>query len=360
MRIHITGFSAKFAGKRGSTKGRVYSLSDTLLQAFDLLGHQVTRGPVNETDIDADIIIYHHEHLGLLGSRYGTLALTHQAQMRRIGVPVLALIEDANLPPYIKQLNSFQKPARIIGRTEFSGFTGPTLAWVRMHAEETAAYITELRQGRWPATVACAFPWHDKAVLHESFGAPINYWLDPSQILEDMTRPEAQVRSREWILAGMKPYDKWLEAVRPTWPVARYGIVKQGNPELLTERALVQRMQQSWGVLSPSEGHTSKGSGWWRARFVFAAQAGCVLTADEGEVAHMGIPYKLSLWGTEELSDDNLRKLAGLQAEWFWRNTWPADKFVAHVDGMLQDIVTGSVTTNLSAITGAATVYTEL
>ena len=111
------------------------------------------------------------------------------------------------------------------------------------------------------------------------------------------------------------------------WAVDLYGS-KAETQKRLTEDQMCSIFQRDWGCLMP--GYEHAGSGWWRARPLQAADAGCVLI---GEPKEMMVYYNdeqlanLTAKDIVNLSDDDLRMIANMQREALYK--WhPLDKEV--------------------------------
>jgi hypothetical protein len=66
------------------------------------------------------------------------------------------------------------------------------------------------------------------------------------------------------------------------WPVYHYGNKRSGAQFPIRKHDLLEIHRGHWGALSPPYKHA--GSGYWRARFVHAADALSVMVADPAEV----------------------------------------------------------------------------
>lgn len=68
------------------------------------------------------------------------------------------------------------------------------------------------------------------------------------------------------------------------------------------------------GILSPPHNHP--GSGWWRVRYLMAADAGCVLSAHPDEAAVLGAGYIIATDPriVEKWTDEQLDRVAAQQA----------------------------------------------
>lgn len=187
------------------------------------------------------------------------------------------------------------------------------------------AALAELAETElWPRRlIAPVFPWGDvfklglAAASYHGFD-PTHYWRGH---YDEAVKPwRTGDRAREWVSASLLSKQDWLDRLKPSWEVFRLGNKKQGQPRL-REDAVVAAYCQRWGVLSAPHSHA--GSGWWRARYVFAADAGAVLYGDPRETRAFGDDYgRLTLAEIEQLKPTQLYSLAQAQAEQLYSCTW--------------------------------------
>jgi hypothetical protein len=87
-----------------------------------------------------------------------------------------------------------------------------------------------------------------------------------------------------------------------TWPVDLYGS-KAETQKRLTEDQMCAVFQRDWGCLMPGYDHA--GSGWWRARPLQAADAGCILIGEPKEMAvYYGKDNPIALLKATDLTYD--------------------------------------------------------
>jgi hypothetical protein len=144
---------------------------------------------------------------------------------------------------------------------------------------------------------------------------------------------EAGLKKKQWILAALHDHQSWLKKQKLQWPVLQFGAKKLGQPRL-KESELFQHYADSWGVLSPK--YYTCGSGWWRARHGFSADALCIVAGAPEELAMLGNEYTLSPQEIESLSDSDLSALAQEQrAKFNYEGT-------AEMVQAIQRVVTGT------------------
>jgi site-specific DNA-cytosine methylase len=120
--------------------------------------------------------------------------------------------------------------------------------------------------------------------------------IDPTAFSHRYPATPVKAKEKAWVQASLlaKGKPKGL-----AWPLRLYGNLDKeggdrGRPgenaqERLLEEDLMKVYCECWGVISPPHKHA--GSGWWRVRYLMAADAGCVLSADPKEAYVMGMPY---------------------------------------------------------------------
>jgi Fe2+ transport system protein FeoA len=138
-------------------------------------------------------------------------------------------------------------------------------------------------------------------------------------------------RKKGWVLASLldRPAPEGVK-----WPVANYG----RKENRVTEPELMKIYSEAWGVLSPPHAHA--GSGWWRVRYLMAADAGCVISADIREAQGLGQPYVEASDPryVERLSLPQLEDLARRQAECLKSIAWSKTK----VKNAIRSLIAGA------------------
>lgn len=115
-----------------------------------------------------------------------------------------------------------------------------------------------------------------------------------------------QRKRRRWVVAGL------TNTRVHTAPVAwdRLTVTRESR---VPEAQLVSELYAgSWGLISPSIVGTR--NGWWRARFLFSALAGCVTVVHPREQVWSPGLYPTALEPVEQASEPELRLLASNQA----------------------------------------------
>jgi hypothetical protein len=188
--------------------------------------------------------------------------------------------------------------------------------WVseaKMYAEVLEMQGERWGEGYWQQGLCCAFRWGDHERILSKTNLDSLFLFDPSQDQPTLAEESHQKR-RVWVLAALTNHQKWVDSLGLKWPVEYYGAV---SGQRIDRDDLLHLYSESWGILSPPYYHA--GSGYWRARIVHSAKAGCVLGCGDKEVPYWA--YGDDLRAYESFDDATLRHVAEKQQEWFWKNT---------------------------------------
>jgi len=210
--------------------------------------------------------------------------------------------------------------------------------------------LLHLRDERWPwTTVVPVFDGGDVSLLGLNRGPTVG--VDPTSYVKRYSPVEVK-RERRWVQASLLLKDP------PTtgWPVeffgnagrARGGLGLSGKREAqrrVVESDLMTEYCQSWGILSPA--HPHGGSGWWRVRYLMAADAGCVLSASADEAAVLGEPYsraagQAGIAAVEKLSDGMLRRWAHDQQACLAEVAWTREQVKASLSDLIESARRGA------------------
>lgn len=240
------------------------------------------------------------------------------------GLPAVGFLDDWQFPYTLRGAQNYVRHperlyVRVGGKRLLFGETDET---TKKYHDQLIAGFAAYMGPRWEAglvPVCPTYSWGDKSIIQRRMPAYVNpiSTLDPSVITKrhlletgDLT---SQPRERAWQMGSLAKHAEWLDRVRgrALWPVSAFGHRGAGGTRLATETDVCRRYAAAWGVLSQPYPHA--GCGWWRSRFIYAAWVGSVLVADKGEAADLGPAYAPSLEEVEELTNDELAKLAGEQ-----------------------------------------------
>lgn len=229
---------------------------------------------------------------------------------------------------------------------------------------ERAFRLPKLRGQEWPEPVKVAlfselnrlveiagsWPWPILAPLFDG-GDPALLRLpgrvvpfDPTPLTPRYPYVEAP-KERKWVLASLLLKDPPETA----WPIERYGSAARGKGGVgrsetnerqprIREPDLARVYCGAWGVLSPAHDHP--GSGWWRVRYLLAADAKSILSAhyDEAKILQSGYYTEASdPLAVEALTDARLADLAKGQADHFYgKATWSKDRLLNTIQELVK------------------------
>lgn len=153
------------------------------------------------------------------------------------------------------------------------------------------------------------------ATRYLRFDPSMHFWRQKLDAGLGTLAEALHVRERRWVSASLLSKQDWLDRTKLAWPLKRLGNIKQ-DQERLPEDDVLRLYGESWGVLSCPHDHA--GSGWWRARYPFAALMGAIVFGSYQETKDLGASYRhFGAREIEELSDDALAELAQRQLEDF-------------------------------------------
>lgn len=187
-------------------------------------------------------------------------------------------------------------------------------AWAVAHNAELIETVRRLQDEPWPMTLVPAFTWGDRSHFDRHLAwAPRRTYLDPSILARAYNVTVPEQRERAWVLGALVEKDRWLDGLRLTWPVHRFGKLPKdkGKGERVPEEELVQAYARARGVVSLPYYHA--GSGWWRNRFVYAERTGAIVLAAPQEVESLGGDFTHAPADIEALPDGELTELAARQ-----------------------------------------------
>lgn len=190
------------------------------------------------------------------------------------------------------------------------------------------------------------FPWANHLKLPIPCLIDKRYYFDPSIVLADnfmagrkmndqFMRPPRpwKNRAKQWVLAALGDHSRWAsELPNLSWDVINLGNEKAGFIRL-PEYEVTNLMGRARGALSFPYPHA--GSGWWRARIVYAACQRSLLAGEEREL----LPMMGDLYRTpselEEYSDQSQQQLAREWSESFFARIWTHDYLDNFLRGLL-------------------------
>jgi len=215
------------------------------------------------------------------------------------------------------------------------------------HQDRLFEFLKDLdanKPWRWPV-IAPLFRGGDSAKL----GLPARVvGIDPTVFARRYPKAVHDAPFRQWVQASL--HEKKLSGF--TWPIYQLGFQdrKKGGSgprgekqqDRVPEADLMEIYSASWGIISPPHPHA--GSGWWRVRFLMAADACRVLTCSPAEAAVLdgGLgPYTLASMprAVEKMEDEELLNLASMQAAQLNRVIETEDEVLTKLANLIKERV---------------------
>lgn len=323
MKILLTGFTQRMVNSlklRYDYLTSVYVFKDALA----LMGHQVEHRRITPGD---DLSDYDRALIGIGPTKSFTARFVPGSAyvFKKMAGRVTLYCDDWSIEKtgydFHNTLSRWEKWLKFF---ETCGpVTGQELEGHDDRKADVYEMLEEITASPHQALLAPMFPWGDhKLLMKDNLPSRLLAW-DPTPLLTPGQGGQAQEKQRRWILATLQ---KKNNLPKGQWPVEQVGNKREGQA-YLPEADILAMYRSSWGVICPP--YQRAGSGWWRARYQHAADAGCVLWADARDKAPMGHPYQHSLPDYEKMSDAELAIIAGAQHKWFYEQTATREQTLA-------------------------------
>jgi len=258
-----------------------------------------------------------------------------------LNLPHIIVADDWQVDQTFGQLN----PKFFWGSTRL---LSASRGWPRRNALEPHRERVDALLDQWgtnpPRLLISTYPWGDHSLL------PMKS-RDLTSVDRTPFAPKYRIspvpKERRWAFASLFPHDEWRRSLKRTWGIvlqckleaSKHG--GQSNWNYVSEEIVVGDIyNRCWGVLSPPYGHA--GSGWFRSRFNFAIDAGCILYADPSEVKALPSYVKYPLSEIEALTDGGLKVLADEQAHDFLSRSETREQVLEKLSAALGRAVSGA------------------
>ena len=160
------------------------------------------------------------------------------------------------------------------------------------------------------------FPFNPSCLFKGHYG-----WVDEHAYVS---------KKQQWVLAALHDHTAWAMKLGVVWPIDSYGCRKLKQPRV-TEKELFEVYKQSAGVLSP-EYKKSCGSGWWRARYGFAADALSIILGNPAELAMVDpTAYGKTAAQIEGMAEADRHNLAVAQREAYYKAAGTYEDMIHHI-----------------------------
>lgn len=332
MRVLLTGSTVRASNTAVRKTRKIWNVPETFKDLWEEMGWEVDwrRVEVGEAVDGYDLVVVVQAPLMSMNSPLVLNALWTQLAARRRGVPLITYHEDWRMGPTFSNAKSI---AYKIGPRQLYKKIGEGRLYtareedVRAHEDDLmlmCKMYCDNEARLWEGMITLV-PKFERWGRLEVMGAkmPVGDSLrsiDPTPLImhwTDHPLPE-EAKARDWVLAALPDHTPWLvkEGLggEGRWPVRRFGCRPLKEPKLETEDDVFLEYAKHWGVLSPPYYHA--GSGWARARTVFAALAGSILWMGEADAAMMGAAYQVKPAEVEAMGEGALAELAAEQRAW--------------------------------------------
>ena len=323
-KVLITGASGQQCGRQTTYRYEIVSdvFARVLRDANVIVEHREYR--LGEDLHEYDLVLLGLVPFYSVAGHYTLPAMRCWDAAEKSGVPIAVFVDDWRFWQFFNNIRSIQKNPLQLIKPFFDG-----RALVNEAREDLDPYIAmveRIANEPWPLTIAPAYAWGDHEKLASMFQlSSRTSFIDITPYLTRYPLPDPlPVKDRVHVLGTASNQLLWLEKQQLTWPVHHFGGRASKAPRQVTEAELAVEYTRHWGVLSPSTGYKTHGTGWWRSRFEFAARAEAILVCDPDEAPRLGQPYQNRVTDVEALSDVDLAELAAAQRtvlrSWLWKS----------------------------------------
>ncbi len=177
------------------------------------------------------------------------------------------------------------------------------------------------------------FPWYDPNKIgfrlkDKDKIVPI----DPSLIVRPPDVPFVGEKKRQWVAGSLFDHSDYINKLGLTWPLLKFGHKK--TQVVLSEPDLCKIYAESYGIISPK--YRTSGDGWWRMRYVHAAEYYNILLMSPEERANMPGIFKLSVQDIENRSNSSLHSLMVQQSKWLVGNFMAISEIISRIKEVLK------------------------
>lgn len=320
MKILVSGFTAL---QCGSTNRAIYKIDvpAAFVEALRKNGHEVEWRKVELTENDFsmyDAAIICVAPITSSNSTYGLGALKALNRVKK----AVVFYDDWKL----KEVHSAWKAALKQGKKQFvkkwgngNNFYHNETKDIEENSEEILVVINDLfTKGREKWKILCPmFEWGNKGLINNSlisFLTKENFnYIDPTPaVIKEDTEEKETHKEKEWCIASIADHTNWIKKQHLKWKVNYYGCRKLKCERLKTEEDVLQIYKKHWGILSPE--YPQSGSGWFRARFIYASIANSVLWCGKKDAQVLGYSFQMDPVLLELHSDSELAEIAEKQS----------------------------------------------
>lgn len=362
MKILMTGITQAHCNT--STRRRVDYLNVPrgIKEALEASGHVVEwRKPTIAENQGVDAVWMNVGPVSSVNSVYAPEAIWTMGWAYRYDVPLVLFYDDWQIGLTQSSLRTFrnigtrQLTKTLSGRYLYKGDVPTAVA----HSDEIMAVLdryNDIGGEFWKRSVVLLPKferWGDLSIVTKDRRNPQDpMTIDLSAVAIDQAdvqnTPYANIQQvqRRWFLASLFPHSDWVAKQGFGWPLDFFGPAKKEHKAagikttiLKGEPLVFHEGQKRWGTVAP--GYPQSGSGWFRARFLYAALGGTVLYCDRKDAEALDGPFEwIPASKIEAMDDYRLADLAMERGEYFMSLVAPRpEQFRARIDEVLSEAV---------------------
>lgn len=182
------------------------------------------------------------------------------------------------------------------------------------------------------------YEWGDKNIIQKFIPwltqKNFNY-IDPTPAVMDLNIiPITSEKKKAWAIASISDQTPWIKKQKLSWPVNYYGCRKLKCERLKTEEDVFHKYSEHYGVLSPA--YPSSGSGWFRARYVYAALANAVLWCGKQDAECLGESYQIEPVLLELNNESELLDIAKKQKVDLFKHLTTIEQFTEKLNNIIK------------------------
>lgn len=327
-KILISGMTG--ANVRGQlTRTQVYTQSHMYREGLKYLKYDVYNAPPDENDITGQVLDHDYFLIGLApigsitaGWRMPCLALIGKILLE--GKKLITFVDDwqfQSIYPSISNIQEVEKAkatflrdismGRIRDETFFDMWKDEIMLGIGLILSRNHTMLSSIMDFG-----------HSNDPYYELSENPI--FLDPSSY-QPIPEISAGIRFKQWVIAGLADYTKYVTSLNCSWPVVHVGGKIENKFKSEKESVVFDAYSKSKGILIPT--YKSSNTNWWRPRYLFARQFANVIYSAPGTTGSYDC-FNVPIEKIERESHSGLQSLIDLQKQVLDEIVWSAPKFL--------------------------------
>lgn len=320
------------------------TVSQHLCDGLVMAGHKVTMRQPNliidgKESMNYDRVLFGLTPSGSISARFMYYEMDLFMRCKKLKIPTAWFIDDwqwYQIASHMRTLmNTYDKRAAQLAGTRRKG----TSDYFMSVKSSIFKIYNEFLIGRSSPIIMVFFDPEGPLELHavkRMMGNKIMP-VDPSGVFPKVKVDMEAKRKKQWVLAALGDYSKWLSGFDFKWPVEVLGPTA-GRKDHMPEVELIQSVYgKSWGQIIPE--YPVKVGKLWRSRYVHSILAGNIaLTTSEEVKSIFGLPYCVPSTEVEKIGLVALKTIADEQRKAFKHHTWSADHFAYSIDKFVRGL----------------------